>query len=71
MVGKNRIEFFFSANPFSQGSSKAMEGYGMEKMLAELKKDDMEISYFIIDGDSSSKKSLLVNLHDEKITRQQ
>ena len=44
----------------TQGSSKAMEGYGMEKMIAELKKDNMTISHFIIDGDSSSKKSLQV-----------
>ena len=37
-----------------------MEGWGTRKAMAEIKEDDMGVSHFIVDGDSSSRKSILV-----------
>ena len=44
----------------SKGSSKAMEGWGMVQLMKNLKSDEMGVSQFIVDGDSSSRKSIKV-----------
>lgn len=43
-----------------QGSSKAMESYGLSKLFQELKDFGMKIAYHIQDGDSSSEKTIKV-----------
>ena len=37
-----------------------MEGWGMRKTMVEMKEDDLGVSRFIVDGDSSSRRSILV-----------
>ena len=37
-----------------------MEGFGMVQAMKNLKGDEMDVSSFIVDGDSSSRKSIKV-----------